>query len=92
MLGNASTGFVVVNTLKKQINDSPEINDSPNNGTSNNVSKTASIPSTSNSKNVPKTGDTSELEQWLVLMAGAAVIAIVSLSLIVGFYKKEFSR
>ena len=92
MLGNASTGFVVVNTLKKQINDSPEINDSPNNGTPNNVSKTASIPSTSNSKSVPKTGDTSELEQWLVLMVGAAVIAIVSLGLIVGFYKKEFSR
>ena len=66
--------------------------DSPNNGTSNNVSKTASIPSTSNSKSVPKTGDTSELEQWLVLMVGAAVIAIVSLGLIVGFYKKEFSR
>ena len=59
--GNASTGFVVVNTIKKQINDSSEINDSPTNGTPNNV---------------PKTGDASGLEQWFILMIGATVIAL----------------
>lgn len=61
--GNASTGFVVVNTFKKQINDGSEINNSPNNGTH-------------NLKNVPKTGDASELGQWFVLMVGAVVIAL----------------